>query len=33
MRSLTGPFFFLFQRGLARPSDFQRLAVGPKSVS
>ena len=33
MRSLTGPFFFLFQRGLARPSDFWRLAVWPKSVS
>ena len=33
MRSLTGPLFFLFQRGLARPSDFWRLAVWPKSVS
>ena len=33
MRSLTGPFFFLFQRGLAKPSDFRRLASGPKSVS
>ena len=33
MRSLTGPFFFLFQRGLARPSDFRRLAFRPKSVS
>ena len=32
-RSLTGPFFFLFQRGLARPSDFRRLAIWPKSVS
>jgi hypothetical protein len=33
MRSLTGPFFFLFQRGLARPSELRRLAVVPKSVS
>ena len=33
MRSLAGPFFFLVQRGLAMPSDFRRLAVGPKSVS
>src|SRR5690554_7956274 len=23
-RPLTGPFFFLFQRGLAEPSDFRR---------
>lgn len=28
-----GPFFFLFQRGLARPSDFRRLAISSKSVS
>ena len=28
-----GPFFFLFQRGLAKPSDFQRLAFRSKSVS
>jgi hypothetical protein len=33
IRSLTGPFFFLFQRGSAMPSDFQRLALRPKSVS
>jgi hypothetical protein len=33
MRSLKGPFFFLFQRVLARPSDFRRLAFRPKSVS
>ena len=33
MRSLMGPFFFWFQRGLARPSDFRRLAMWPKSVS
>src|SRR6056297_2819560 len=33
MRSLTGLFFFLFQRGLVRPSDFRRLAFPPKSVS
>jgi len=33
MRSLVGPFFFLFQRGLARPSDFRRLTFPPKSVS
>jgi hypothetical protein len=33
MSSLTGPFFFLFQRGLARPSDFRRLTFPPKSVS
>jgi hypothetical protein len=33
MRSLRGPFFFLFQRGLARPSDFRRLAFPPKLVS
>ena len=32
-RSLMGPFFFWFQRGLAMPSDFQRLAFPPKSVS
>ena len=32
-RSLTGPFFFLFQKGLTRPSDFWRLTAGPKSVS
>ena len=30
---LWGPFFFLFQRGLARPSDFRRLVVRPKSFS
>jgi len=28
-----GPFFFLFQRGLAEQSDFRRLAIQPKSVS
>lgn len=33
MRPLTGPFFFLFQRGLAKPSDLRRLAVSSKSVS
>ena len=33
MRSLMGPFFFLFQSGLARPSDFRRLAFRPKLVS
>jgi hypothetical protein len=33
MRSLEGPFFFLFQRDLARPSDFRRLVLGPKLVS
>ena len=33
MRSLMGPFFFLFQRGLAKPSDFRRLAFLSKSVS
>jgi hypothetical protein len=33
MRSLTGPFFFLFQRGLAEQSDFRRLVFPPKSVS
>jgi hypothetical protein len=33
MRSLTGPFFFLFQRGLARSSDLRRLAFRRKSVS
>ena len=32
-RSLTGPFFFLFQRGLAKPSDLRRLEFWPKSVS
>ena len=32
-RPQHGPFFFLFQRGLAEPSDFRRLAVGPKLVS
>jgi hypothetical protein len=32
-RSQTGPFFFLFQRGLAEQSDFRRLALQPKSVS
>jgi hypothetical protein len=32
-RPLTGPFFFLFQRSLAEPSDFWRLGDGPKSVS
>jgi hypothetical protein len=32
-RSLTGPFFFLFQRGLVKPSDFRRLTAGKKSVS
>ena len=33
MRSLTGPFFFLFQRGLAKPADLRRIGDGPKSVS
>ena len=33
IRSLTGPFFFLFQMGLAMLSDFRRLAFRPKSVS
>src|SRR6056297_796047 len=33
VRSLAGPFFFLVQRGLARPSDFWRLAFRPNSVS
>jgi hypothetical protein len=28
-----GAFFFLVQRGLAGPSDFQRLGLWPKSVS
>jgi hypothetical protein len=32
-RSLMGAFFFLFQRGLPMPSDLQRLAFPPKSVS
>ena len=32
-RPQCGPFFFLVQRGLTRPSDFRRLAVGPKLVS
>jgi hypothetical protein len=29
----NGAFFLFFQRGLARPSDFRRLAFRPKSVS
>jgi hypothetical protein len=33
IRSLNGPFFFLFQSGLARLSDFRRLVFPPKSVS
>jgi hypothetical protein len=33
MKSLAGPFFFLFHRGLARPSDFRRLAFGSELVS
>ena len=32
VRSLTGPFFFLFQRGLAEPPDFWRLAFDRKMV-
>jgi len=33
MRSLTGPFFFLFQRGLAIVTALQRLAKCAKLVS
>lgn len=32
-RPQRGPFFLLFQRGLATPSDFRRLDVSPKLVS
>ena len=32
-RPSRGPFFFLFQRGLAKPPDFRRLAIASKLVS
>ena len=33
IRDTTGPFFFLFQRCLAKPSDFRRLVAAPILVS